>query len=426
MCELCLDPAGSAETPRHLRRKLWEIEGRYHCTVIGTCLSMRDLWKIARKTKMRFPDTMSDYDLHGSVVGAAARKEPLGKLIHRALDRKHRAPIEACKKLGSLDELNAYWTASLQAGDVPGPLWAVLSHPLVNGDLRERLFGDVHMLSHLVGASNRADIQRLSQFEQDLEVLSDDLDAEKARARQAIEERDKDIEALKIELAGQTGQVRRAAMLQSRLERFESSETVRTMSERIRGLTDGQRRAAKESEAARNNLAALNRECSALRKEAGLLTDELCAVRAERDGLERVLEQGLGELCHHCEKGDSKPSDGDIDLGGARVVYVGGRTSHIGHIRTIVEQAGGQFLHHDGGLEDADSRLDSILGRGDVVMCPVDCVSHSACLRAKKFCKHAGKTFVPLRSSGLSSFAAGLREMAAQPGQASGHDPLTQ
>ena len=46
------------------------------------------------------------------------------------------------------------------------------------------------------------------------------------------------------------------------------------------------------------------------------------------------------------------------------------------------------------------------------MLCPVDCVSHGACLRAKRFCKRAAKPFVPLRSAGLSSFVGGLRLIA--------------
>jgi len=51
----------------------------------------------------------------------------------------------------------------------------------------------------------------------------------------------------------------------------------------------------------------------------------------------------------------------------------------------VVERAGGQFVHHDGGLEDGESRLWRALGSADVVICPVDCVSHNACLLAKQF-----------------------------------------
>ena len=56
----------------------------------------------------------------------------------------------------------------------------------------------------------------------------------------------------------------------------------------------------------------------------------------------------------------------------------------------------------------------------------MDCVSHRACIRAKRFCKRTARTFVPLRSSGLSSFVSGLRQISAQAEPAADGRELTQ
>jgi len=42
----------------------------------------------------------------------------------------------------------------------------------------------------------------------------------------------------------------------------------------------------------------------------------------------------------------------------------------------------------------------------------MDCVSHAASLRTKRFCKRYAKPVVMLRSSGISSFTKGLHEVA--------------
>ena len=78
------------------------------------------------------------------------------------------------------------------------------------------------------------------------------------------------------------------------------------------------------------------------------------------------------------------------------------------HFRSLVESLNGRFSHHDGGVDDNIVRLGGVLSQADVVLCPVDCVSHGACLKAKAFCKQTAKPFVPLRTAGLSSFVAGL------------------
>lgn len=416
MCDACEFPGQTGVAPRPRRLKIWEISGRHHCTIIGTCLSMRELWKLARKARVRFPDDMSDYDLHGAVVSAASSRDPLGHLIHRMLDRKYRNTLDRSKKIKSVALLAEFWSASLKSGDIPGPLWAVMSHGMTDHALREKVFGDVHMLSHLVGASNRADIKQLNAQEDALEALAGELESEKARTRQAIEDRDRQIETLKMELAAQTGEVRRAAMLQSRLEQFESGETVSRLSGRNRELNEELKIQRFEMETAQEAIKNIKRRNARLIGEADKANSQISALRAERDSLERVLEQKLINLCRQCDRPAATAANTHINLDGARVVYVGGRTSHISHIRQLVEHANGEFHHHDGGLEDSDGRLECVLGRGDVVMCPIDCVSHSACLKAKKYCKHTGKAFIPLRSSGLSSFTAGLRKLVSENG----------
>jgi hypothetical protein len=140
------------------------------------------------------------------------------------------------------------------------------------------------------------------------------------------------------------------------------------------------------------------------------LEAELATLRKEHEALETLTQQKLSEFCGTCEL--NSPSTPDMDLDGVTIVYVGGRTGHIGSFKALVEEANGAFLHHDGGLEDSDQRLTHIMSSGDIVMCPMDCVSHQASLRAKKYCKYAGKKFVPLRSSGLSSFITSLQDFS--------------
>lgn len=99
-------------------------------------------------------------------------------------------------------------------------------------------------------------------------------------------------------------------------------------------------------------------------------------------------------------------------LAGRAVLYVGGRHGHLDRLRTIAEEFEAIFIHHDGGVEDAPQRLDSLLPSVDCVFCPIDCVSHDACLRAKRACQRLNKPFVPLRSTGQTTFRSALSRMA--------------
>jgi SET domain-containing protein len=83
----------------------------------------------------------------------------------------------------------------------------------------------------------------------------------------------------------------------------------------------------------------------------------------------------------------------------------------VPHYRQLVENFGGQFLHHDGGKEASRNLLPKMLITADAVFCPVDCVSHDACNCVKKMCKRFQKPFVLMRSAGLSSLAKGLNDI---------------
>ena len=48
--------------------------------------------------------------------------------------------------------------------------------------------------------------------------------------------------------------------------------------------------------------------------------------------------------------------------------------------------------------------------RADAVLFPTDCVSHDAANTVKRLCRQSMKPYVPLRSSGLASLVAGLRQ----------------
>ena len=105
---------------------------------------------------------------------------------------------------------------------------------------------------------------------------------------------------------------------------------------------------------------------------------------------------------------ESGAGDAPLHLGGLSLLYVGGRPNQVSHLRSIGEQLGATILHHDGGIEERSGLLAGLVSRADVVMFPVDCVSHDAALMVKRICRQAAKPYVPLRSAGLSSFVAAL------------------
>jgi hypothetical protein len=92
-------------------------------------------------------------------------------------------------------------------------------------------------------------------------------------------------------------------------------------------------------------------------------------------------------------------------------LYVGGRDCQVAQLRQIASAHGAELIHHDGGLREAVSRIDTVLPSVDCVFCPIDCISHDACLRVKTGCKKHGKRFIPLRNGSKSSLQRALEDM---------------
>jgi hypothetical protein len=116
-------------------------------------------------------------------------------------------------------------------------------------------------------------------------------------------------------------------------------------------------------------------------------------------------------------KGSAQPAAepaaaGRAGLNGRQILYVGGRDCQVAHLREIAENFGAELIHHDGGLREAVSRIDTVLPSVECVFCPIDCISHDACLRVKTGCKKTGTSFIPLRNGSKSSFERAMQELS--------------
>ena len=93
--------------------------------------------------------------------------------------------------------------------------------------------------------------------------------------------------------------------------------------------------------------------------------------------------------------------DAQRDVGVSKVLVVSGEA---------VEERGGVFEYHDGRLHGGARELESRFRRADVVLCPVNCNSHGACLLLKNLGKKHGKPVHMLPGFGLGTVS---RAMAA-------------
>lgn len=153
---------------------------------------------------------------------------------------------------------------------------------------------------------------------------------------------------------------------------------------------------------------ALEQRLTSLGEEQRGLEEALRQARDGRDALERLLLEERS--CDDCALNDACPGP---ELRGRRLLCVGGRVNLQAMYRQLVEKAGGHFIYHDGGKQEALARLPELLGQADAVICPADNVGHPADYQLKRHCKQARKPCVMLRGSSLACFADGLSRLAA-------------
>ena len=369
------------------RAKIWDLSGSLHCSIVGACLTASALRQFFVRLGDADARTASDHALHGRGVRAASRRDEGGKMLHKTLDRRHETAIRRFGKAATPAELRALWAQALDQGEIAGPYWALLTHPATDGKLVQDVFGDVHMLSHQVGAAARLDIARLRRLERDLGERDDKIARQEARLRAVAQERE---------------------TLRAAVGRLEAS-----LASRDAGLDAG-----KPSELDSSALASLRRELADERAHAAALTERWRSSEARRAQAEaqlaetaadaRELRRELRAIEDAVRPDDARGAavDRSQQLRGLIVLYVGGRPKLIDQLRAFVASRGGALLSHDGGVDDNSALLPGLVQQADAVFFPVDCISHAAAERVKKLCRRVAKPWKPLRSASLASFVA--------------------
>ncbi|MFZ2972332.1 MAG: DUF2325 domain-containing protein [Ferribacterium limneticum] len=384
------EEASSAPRPSSRRRKLWDIPHKFHCPVIGVCFGVDELRGLMARS-MQFPRDTSDFVLHTSAVGACETRTPLAEALHKQLEKRFQLSVRSFTKAKDAEALGKLWRDAVQTGiDLPAALWASWTHPACDVLLEQDIYADIHMIQHQLGTGTRAELSTLKALQADNTQLRRQLDAarhevetqraEKSRETQQLGQR---VAELRIELACKDAY---AANLTGQLDLLRQS---------LPDLKERQALARRASDA--------EARASALTAQAGEQGREIDYLR---DRL-RALTQHAGETIKFLQADgpDAAPEDAEANLAGKCVLCVGGRTGSIDGYRQIVEQRGGRFLHHDGGLEESLHRIDGFLAAADLVICQAGCISHNAYWRVKEQCKRTGKPCLYMKNGGASGLS---------------------
>ena len=138
------------------------------------------------------------------------------------------------------------------------------------------------------------------------------------------------------------------------------------------------------------------------------------AARASADRENAALRRELAVIETSLQESGSSASGVPAQpwLDGITLLYVGGHPNQVAHLRGVAAVAYAGFMHHGGGIEHHLSLLAGLVSQANLVVFPVDCISHHAARIAKQLCRQAGKRFIPLRSASVASLLAALRRPA--------------
>lgn len=400
MCEKCesdegrhddkaAEEAGALAAPRRLR--IWQMREHVECSVVGTCLSERDLDVILQRLRVTRKPDMPSYELHGYFVQAVRIDSALSRAVQKLLDKRHEGILRLVGQAVDEHQLAALWDREYRAGRISGAYWAFQTYAHIPHELHKRIYGDVHMLSHVLGRAVRADLEQVADLQARVTYLEARAAKQMRQHQQVLEARDHRIRQLE-------------AQLKSRMSSSDMhpSQTGEPVTAKARKHADLDKR-ARVLVATRERAKAAEARCENLQEQLDRLTRAVRRFEMLGTTSETLNGQECpGEVACRLDLPKDEP---------LRVLYLGGRSGSIEQLRLIAEQASAELLHHDGGLQENFHRIKPMIEQCHVVFCPIDCVSHRACLLAKSHCKRLQKEFVTLRSSGQASFQRALREL---------------
>ncbi|MFT6906195.1 MAG: hypothetical protein ACJAS1_002860 [Oleiphilaceae bacterium] len=400
------------ENKKRLRKKLWQLHGHFHCSIIGTCLTLEELRFIASK---HLPASMhvSDHELHRRFVCLAQNANGSTRHCQKRLDKKYQATIRLSGQYKTDAGLLSLWQTALTSGDIAGTYWAIVTHPNAGKDLLERVFGEVHMLSHLSGASMRTDIKLLGklrhekiQAETTLSQTNENFNTRLARKQNEIDH----LKKIKTQLEQDILNIN---TLTTRIEELEATQNNQPLHKTIEGLSERLYFTTSQLGKAKIENQSLEIKFKNEQKRTTFLEQEAAQSLKERDMSEVVLQKLLNNSCRIDCGAPNKHSCPINNLDGKHILYVGGRVRQCPHFKALVEQSNGIFTHHDGGKEDSRLKLNGALAQADAVVCPTDHISHDAYNRIKQHCEKQNKQLVMIAHASLSSFTGGLNQVFA-------------
>lgn len=389
---------------------IWEVEQNFKCPVVGAMLSEEKHRDVLKKCGYDVRKLKS-YECHRIIMEKLNDKNNVSVKVNnfiRNQARKCMARIDGMPE----PELRKIWKEHLASGNVGPMMYAIIAHQDTSMQMLSDVSGEVHMKSHANMTEMFTVRQQLSKSEDTVKREQKKRGAKTREIRDLVKHRKTDARTI-TRLSDENRLLKlRMAELESRLDpKNDSGPAVRRLEAEIRDLRQA---LENEKEIAR-----------VLEREKKGLQIDLFSAQSDND-LIREQFQYLISGFDTCEGPDCPdaaacpgPACPQYKLCAKRIFMIGGITKMKAFYKDIVEKAGGEFDYHDGYLKNGNANLEANVRRSDLVICPVNCNSHNACLKIKKLCNRYNTELKMLSSSSLSAVSRALftpQEAAAREG----------
>lgn len=378
--------------------RFWETDHFFKCPVIGTCLSITEQKRLLKKEGISVKE-MGLFEIHEALVGSSEKENSLSRRIDLWLNRKFKREIDAFFGL-SESEFMGVWKGRFRAGDIEAIFWVAAIRSDLSIMARRTIFGDIHMQMHLNARQGGKERQQLACRQKENQKLDNKLREAASAGRSLRKENER--------LKGETEELRKAFdSLKS-----EKQELERGVSEiQEVDLVDGIREENEQLQAELKKLLEQNRkyqqQIKSLEDKNNHVLSKLDKQREMNGHLRKEMEIVTTQILALNRCDETCPA---FDLCRKRILIVGGITKMEFLYRQLIEENGGTFEYHDGYMNRGSSGLENRVRRADVVLCPVNCNSHTACLMVKKLGKKYDKPVEMLSGSSVNAISQALQE----------------
>ena len=390
------------------RTKLWDFPNQMYCGIIGTCFELPELRKICKRMKIRLNNASSDYDLHIGFVSAITDNRLIAKQLQRLLESKYKVTIRKFLKAKDKSALQKLWQEAQQSTDISAAYWACITHPYCDNEILMKVTGDIHMLSHLAGNSRRNDLKKISLLKKIRIVLTSEIEKLKKNHLSQTQNLAEKLTFQKEKL--------QALKLQNTKLASELLILTHTQVNNFKQIEKQKQRLEIKTTKQENKIAALKKYANNWKNLVITVEDKNAHLKKElwhyhkNEIILKKNQINTQASCNqsHCIGKVQK------DLCGRCILYVGGYVANYQRIKEVIKNNQGKILFHDGGHENNETQLSALLPKADIVMIPIEKVSHHAALKVKRYCKTNNTQVMFLRSASVSSVITTLTKLVVR------------